>query len=135
RQGVAEVLGAWAFGRADAEEQHFDLAIERRWLGERAAADRLHVQRVVPPSEAAAIPTETADVGELVEIDQRRRERLRAAHRQPRHRAIVLAGAYAIGALDYRQEVGEHHLRVRGTAQWTAGAAARRAGSGSATTR
>ena len=70
RQRVAEGLGAGPFGRADAEEQHLDLRVECRGIGERAAADRLRVGCVVAAPEAAAVPAEAADVGELVEVRQ-----------------------------------------------------------------
>src|SRR5205085_2046287 len=108
RQGVAERLGAWSFNRADSKKEHFDLAVERCRFGEGAVAGRLGIEGGSASTESAAAAAETTQVREFIQVAEYRGERLRAAHRETRHRAILFPGAHAIGAFDRGDQVGEH---------------------------
>ena len=119
---VAERLRARALLGPDAQEEHLDLLVERRRVGEDAAVGGLRIEAAA----AAAAAAEAADVGELVEVRQGGRERLHAAHREPGHRPVLAARRHAVRRLDHRDEVGEHHLGER--PRCPAGAAPRRRG-------
>ena len=75
-------------------------------VGEDAVVGGLRIEAAA----AAAAAAEAADVGELVEVGERGAERLRAAHRQPGHRAVLAARGHAEGPFDHRDQIGQHHL-------------------------
>jgi len=76
RELFAERLRSRPFRRPYAEEEDLDLLVEGGCIGEHAVARGLRVESAA----AATTPAEAADVGEFVEIRQRRAERLRATH-------------------------------------------------------
>ena len=87
---------------AVADEQHLDLLLERRRVGQRGVVRR----------DAAA--AEDPDVRELVEVGQGDLPRLHAAHRQPRHGAMRLVGERAIVGVDEGDQLLGHDLREGG---------------------
>ena len=87
------------------------LLVELVRVGHDAAVGRLRVEGGA--AEAAAPAAEAADVGEQVEVLERDLERLHAAHREPGHRAVLAVGDRAIGRVDHRDQVLDHHVLER----------------------
>ncbi len=85
--------------------------VERVRVRHDAAVGRLRVERGA--AEAAAAPAEPAEVGEQVEVLEGDLERLHAAHREPRHRPGLAVRDGAIGRVDHRDQVLDHHLLER----------------------
>ena len=64
RQLLAEVLRTWAFDRADTEEEHLHLLIERCRVSKDAVMGGLKIESTA----AAAAAAEPAEVRELVKV-------------------------------------------------------------------
>ena len=64
-------------------------------------------------AEAPARPAEAADVGEQIEMLERDLERLHAAHGEPGHRPVLAVRDRAIGRVDHRDQVLDHHVLER----------------------
>ena len=114
-------------GRADAQPEQAHLLVERVGVGHDAAVGRLRVERA---AEAAARPAEAADVREQVEVLERYLERLHAAHGEPGHRPVLAVRDGAIGRVDHRDEVLDHHILERAEHPAEVGARGRLAGCG-----
>jgi hypothetical protein len=107
-KGIAKLLHTRPFYRPRRQIKQLHFAVKRGWIGKCPAANCLDVEGAA--AEPAAIATEAAQVGELVEMLQTGIKRLESSHRQTRHRPVLPPCCNPIVLFDHRDQIREHHL-------------------------
>src|SRR3569833_413345 len=94
------------------QPEEVDLPGEGRRLSEHPVIVRLRIELAIREHEAAGA-TESADVGEQVEMMQRDLKSLHAAHREAGHRTMIAIGAGSEIRVDIRNQ-GLRHVILAG---------------------